>query len=309
MTQAIELGSRRVLRPGKLRWLRALGWMVLLAVAAVLLYGCLTLGLLWLGMTAAGETYAGPPSAPQGLRFAVTVIAVLALLGSYAAAVRWGEDRRVAELSLRALPLELVAGLVVGALLMVATIGVLWATGWGLVETRPVQHVLSAIRGAIESGVFEETLLRLIIFRLLWRAFGAWPALALSALLFGALHLGNPNATLFAALCIALEAGVLLAAFYVLTGRAWAPIGVHAGWNFTQGWVFGAAVSGGAGAFTGGPMTTQPAAGVPAVFSGGSFGPEASLPGLLICTAAGALVLWLAWRRGRFVPAGDAAAA
>jgi membrane protease YdiL (CAAX protease family) len=32
---------------------------------------------------------------------------------------------------------------------------------------------------------------------------------------------------------------------YALTGRLWASIGVHAGWNFTQGYIFGAQVSGG----------------------------------------------------------------
>ena len=64
------------------------------------------------------------------------------------------------------------------------------------------------------------------------------------ALIFGALHLANPHASMTAAVAIALEAGLMLAGFYLLTGRIWVSIGVHAAWNFTQGWVFGAAAVG-----------------------------------------------------------------
>jgi hypothetical protein len=49
--------------------------------------------------------------------------------------------------------------------------------------------------------------------------------------------------------------------------------------------------------------------GVPELLSGGGFGPEASLPGLLVCTAAGIWALRVAHKRGRMVPAGDAVAA
>lgn len=50
------------------------------------------------------------------------------------------------------------------------------------------------------------------------------------------------GATAFTTACVAIEAGVMLGLFYALTGRLWVSIGVHAGWNFTQGTVFGAAV-------------------------------------------------------------------
>jgi membrane protease YdiL (CAAX protease family) len=46
-------------------------------------------------------------------------------------------------------------------------------------------------------------------------------------------------------LAIAMEAGILLGAAYLLKRRLWLAVGIHAGWNFTQGWVFSVPVSGG----------------------------------------------------------------
>lgn len=300
----VELGDARVLRPGKLLWLRAIGWMVALFVLIVAFAALFANAALRVGMAASGGAFTRPELVPEPIKFAAIALTALLVLLLYRGAVRLGENRRASELSLRQLPAELIAGLFVGAALMAASIGLLWVTGWAVVTPKPIASLLPAIRGSIQSGVIEEVVFRLIVLRLCWRAFGPWWALALSALLFGGLHLGNPNATIFAAICIALEAGILLATFYILTGRIWAPIGVHAGWNFTQGWIFGAAVSGGSGAFNGGPFSTQPAAGVPEMLSGGDFGPEASLPGLLVCTAAGLSLLWLSSRKGRMSAAG-----
>jgi len=144
----------------------------------------------------------------------------------------------------------------------------------------------------------EELITRAIILRLLMRAFGAWPALVLSAALFGVLHLGNPNSSWVAAAAIAVEAGLMLAAFYMLTGRLWVSIGVHAAWNFTQGWVWGAAVSG--IAVKESLFVSKPKPGAPQFLSGGAFGPEASLPAMIVGTGVAIVVLYWAWKRGNF---------
>jgi membrane protease YdiL (CAAX protease family) len=140
-------------------------------------------------------------------------------------------------------------------------------------------------------------LIRLIVFRLLWRATALWPAFIITALLFGGLHLSNPDATHFSALCLAAGEGIG-AGLYLLTGRVWMSIGMHAGWNFAQGWLFGAAVSG-LNTFPGGPLQTQPVAGVNEMLSGGGFGPESSMASLVLSLAASVIFLFLAWRRGR----------
>jgi hypothetical protein len=73
---------------------------------------------------------------------------------------------------------------------------------------------------------------------------------------------------------------------------------VHGAWNFTQGYVFGAAVS---GSDFGPSLARSVAHGDASLWlSGGGFGPEASLPALLVCGAVGVATLWLAVRVGRF---------
>lgn len=295
----VELGNAGVLRPGRWRWLRAVGWMLLLFVGLGALFGFGASGVLR-GLAALDGTPATELKfEPAPLKLLAMAIILGVMLAVYVVAVRQGERRRPAELALPRLLPEWLGGLAIGAGLMAATIGAMALFGFVTVRPEPVRTVLRALTETLQSGVFEETLFRLVVFRLLWRAFGAWWALGLSALLFGLLHLMNPNATLFAGICIAFEAGILLAAFYVLTGRVWASIGVHMGWNFTQGWLFGAAVSGGGG-FAGGPLATLPRPQVADWLDGGAFGPEASLPALLICTGAGMLVLRRAWRAGQF---------
>lgn len=286
----VELGDQRVLAPGPWRWARSIGWMVGLFVTLtavfVLLGNPLIRGLAALDGTPATEL----KFEPGWLKFAGMAIVLGFVVGVYWFAVRWGENRRPTELALRQMLPEWLLGMAVGFGLMGATIGILGLTGVVTVEPTPARAIWQALINTLQSGVAEEVLFRLVLFRLLWRAFGVWWALSLSALIFGGLHLSEPNASLFAALCIALEAGILLAAFYVLTGRIWTSIGVHMGWNFAQGWLFGAPVSGSQG-FDGGPLITEPRTGLSDILHGGGFGPEASLPALVICTAVGMFVL------------------
>ena len=294
----VELGNARVLRPGRLRWLRALGWMAVLAVLAVLTFNVAGDTALRVAGWASGTPFTTRGAAPGDARLAAVIIASVAMLAVYGLAVRLGEGRPVGELALVPLVPETLGGLAIGGAIMAAIIGALAVAGMVTIEAVPVTHIAASLKETIQSAVIEETLLRLVIFRLLWRAFGVWPALALAALLFGALHLGNPDATLFSALCLLAGEGIG-AGLYMLTGRPWLSIGMHAGWNFTQGWVFGSAVSG-VGFFAGGPLVTRPVAGVAPLLSGGGFGPESSLFSLVISLVASVALLWLAWARGGF---------
>lgn len=284
----VELGSDGVLAPGRWRWARALGWMVA-TLAAITIVAVL------LGSSLIGLVPLLPPKLEPFGGFVAVAISAALVVATYAVLVRQGERRDPSELSTQGLWRELAVGVFVGAALMELTVGVMWAAGWVTLGSQPVTAIWTALGATVQSGVVEEVAFRLIILRLVWRAAGLPVALVVSALLFGGLHLANLNASLFAAVCIAAEAGLLLGAAYVLTGRLWMAAGLHAGWNFTQGWVLGAPVSG-SDAFYGGPLVTLPVPGVATVLNGGGFGPEASLPALVLCTAAGVYLLHRASR-------------
>ena len=289
------IGSDGVLAAGKLRWLRAVGWMVALAAAIVIAFNGVARATLWAMSAAVGVDIGAAPAAYKLVAACVGAIAIIAL---YGVAVRVGERRRVGELSLRHLPGDLLLGALVGAALMAVIVAVLWVCGWVVIAPQPIERIAIALRDSIRSGVVEELLLRLVIFRLLWRAFGVWPALAMSASLFGLLHLSNPDSSLLAAVSLIAGEGIGIG-LYLITGRIWAAMGMHAAWNFTQGWLFGAAVSG-TTEIAGGPLSLRPGAGVPELLSGGGFGPEASLAALIVSFLASAAVLGRAWRRGDF---------
>lgn len=290
----LEIGRRRFLHPGPLRWLRATGWMLLLFVAFSIVY--------------AGAQMVGNPLFKAGGHvlevLEVTAICV-AGLAIYGLAVWLAEGRWPQELNLRQAPAELAIGLAIGATMLSLAVGGLYLLGVYDISGPRAASPWGAIAMAVESGVMEELLMRAIILRLLMRAFGIWPALVLQAALFGALHLANPNASPVAAAAIAIEAGLMLAGFYLLTGRLWMSIGVHAAWNFTQGWVWGASVSG--IPVVESWLVSKPKPGAPEFLSGGAFGPEASLPAMVVGTLTAVLVLWLAWKKGNFKAKADAA--
>ena len=92
----------------------------------------------------------------------------------------------------------------------------------------------------------------------------------------------NEGESVVSSLSIAVEAGVLLGAGYMLTRRLWFVWGLHFAWNVVQGGVFGAAVSG-----TTVPGLLRSEATGEDWLTGGKFGPEESVLTFVLCTAAG----------------------
>ena len=224
----------------------------------------------------------------------LTAVAFLA----YSAYVRIMERRPVTELSGRRAGREMVLGLALGTLLLCATLGILAAVGaYQVTGNNGWLIMLASVPGFILGSVLEEVLIRGIVFRILEQWVGSWLALLISAVIFGVLHLLNPGATLFDAAAISIEAGVLLAAAYMLTRRLWLCIGIHFAWNFTQGGIFSVAVSGGASK---GLLQSRMAG--PDWLTGGAFGAEASVVALAVCLSAGIVLLVLAVKKGNIVP-------
>ncbi|MBX9467699.1 MAG: CPBP family intramembrane metalloprotease [Rhizobium sp.] len=234
----------------------------------------------------------------------VLAIASAALMGAlaiavYVAFVRFIEQRPVGELALSSMGRELGLGLIAGAGLCTLCVVILMLLGVYHIEgINPPSLMLASVAMALSSGVFEELLHRGTIFRNVEALAGSWIALLVSAVIFGLVHLTNPDGNIVGALAITIEAGLLLAALYLVTRRLWLSFGAHIAWNFTQSGIFSGSVS---GAFEQ-PGLFKAVIEGPQLLTGGAFGMEASIIALIVCTTTGVLVLHLAFRRGNFVP-------
>ena len=183
--------------------------------------------------------------------------------------------------------------------MMAILMGVLAVTGLYDITLDGPAPAWAGLGLAVQAAVTEELWMRALLLRLLWRAFGPVPVFAVSAVVFAALHLANPGATVLAGATVAM-AGLMFCALFALTGRLWVPIGLHLAWNFAQGYLFGAAVSGGDLGGSIAVSTARP--GGAAWLTGGTFGPEASVFALILVTAVTLGTLWLARKTGRFAP-------
>jgi len=238
-----------------------------------------------------------PPASREGFAVVTEAVSVVLLLAIYWFFVRAMEHRDVAEIAPRKIP-WLVPGALIGLGLFATTIAVLSLMGVAHIGGyTPGQALLAATNMAVLSAVGEEIVFRGVVFRITEEAFGTLVALLVSAGFFGLIHMGNPGATVTSGLAIALEAGVLLAASYMLVRNLWLPIGLHFGWNFCEGGIFGSAVSG--NAFKGLWHTTFTG---PDILTGGKFGPEASVVAVAVCATAAAVMLVVAARRGQWRP-------
>lgn len=210
--------------------------------------------------------------------------------------------------------LDLLFGLFLGALLMTVIFLTEIVLGWisvtGSFETiQPgvpfTLAILFPMGAFLSVGIYEEMLsrgyqLRNVAEGLNYPALGprgavviAW---ALSSSVFGVLHVFNPNATILSTVNIAL-AGLMLGLGYILTGELAIPIGLHITWNFFEGNVFDFPVSGTSP--VGATFVATKQAG-PAIWTGGSFGPEAGLIGVAaILFGCVLIMLWLRVRRGK----------
>ncbi len=120
-------------------------------------------------------------------------------------------------------------------------------------------------------GWQEELLSRGYHLQTLESGFNLFWGVLISSSIFGVLHIFNPSANWLSTLGIVL-AGLFLALPYLLTRQLWLSIGLHIGWNFFEGVVFGFPVSG-----TDSFHLLRHTVSGPVLWTGGAFGPEAGL--------------------------------
>ncbi|MDX5459123.1 type II CAAX endopeptidase family protein [Micromonospora tulbaghiae] len=216
----------------------------------------------------------------------------------YGWVVRRTEHREVTELARDGAAARLNRGMLIGFAMFAAVIVNIALMGGYHV------HGIGSVSGAVgmfgfmaAAAVTEELMFRGLLFRLVEERLGTWLSLLLTGVLFGLMHLLNPDASLWGATAIAIEAGFMLAACYAATRNLWVPIGLHFGWNFAAGGVFSVVVSGN-GESTGLLDATTSGS---TLLSGGDFGPEGSLYTVAAGAALTVVFLWLAHRRGHIV--------
>ena len=261
-----------------------LAWLVGLMVM-------LRFGLLALGM--GRDT----PALQQNL--AQFVARALVPLAAYLILVKLIERRALVELAPRSLLPQGLLGVLGGLLLFSAVVAVLWLAGsYHVSAIQPHAPWLGALLVVgLGAGIGEEILFRGALFRIVEEGLGTWWALGISALLFGAIHLANPGATLWSSAAIAIEAGLLFGMVYHVTRSLAACMGLHAAWNFAQGTIYGIPVSGTA---AGGWLVSTRSG--PDWLSGGAFGAEASVVALALCSLGTLGLLAVARRRRSIVP-------
>jgi membrane protease YdiL (CAAX protease family) len=255
---------------------------------------------LWLAL-AAGGTAALSPLLPGGASGSAGPVLVAGLLAGWVMLASEGRSpaalgfhaRRsgVAEAGL-GLALGVVVALAAVALVAAAG-GVRWSAQAGSAQGWLVAGASALWLFALPAAA-EEVVFRGYPFQALAESWGAWPALAVTSVGFGLVHLANPEASWSGAATVA-AAGVFLGLVLLRTGSLWWATGVHLGWNWAHGFLVDLPVSGLDPVDA--PLVEARTSG-PAWLSGGAFGPEGSL---LATAALAAAALWV-WRTGRLGP-------
>jgi uncharacterized protein len=285
-----SLLARFFLSPGEPR-LR-LGWRLLAHLMLLILFTALAAPLL------------APffDDSPQAFFIAGQAVTLIAITLATFIARRWIDQRSIASLGLvwnRQAAIDLAFGIALPALQMSLIFAVEWSFGWLTVDGWSASSLgWGAV--LVELGVLfaafcvvgwqEELLTRGYWLQNLIDGLNLPAAVVISSIVFALLHLANPNPSFMAVVGLT-AAGLFFAYSYLVTRQLWLPIGLHIGWNFFEGPVFGFPVSGLAQFFS---LLNTSRHG-PELITGGAFGPEAGLiqyPVLL-------LAVWLIHRYAR----------
>lgn len=284
-TQDRSILARIFLSPEEPR-LRA-GWRLLIQTILLVVFGV---------VVSVASGFLGPLS---GSLLWSQILNFIIITGSVYVARRWLDKRSFESLGLKLdkhTLLDILAGIGITFVQMgfiyILMLGLGWLTFEGFAwDFDPINVVISGVVTFFIAFIFvgwnEELLSRGYHLQTIASGLNLFWGVVISSAVFGLLHLGNPNATWVSAAGI-FFAGVYLAYGYIRTRQLWLSIGLHIGWNFFEGVVFGFPVSG----LDIYALTRIKVQG-PEIWTGGAFGPEAGLivlPSLLL--GAGLIYLY-----------------
>lgn len=256
------------------------------------------MGAVSLGQVAIEKSLSITSIPPDFKKFIIGLTTALLALLSYVYLFKYYEKRVLTELNTQRIVKSLVYGAGLGMLLQSLTVLVIYLKGgYTIVNINPILYILPPLTMAFTSAIVEEILFRGILFRVIEEKLGSYLSLLISALLFGFIHISNPNSSFLTAVGLAIQAGLLLGAAYIYAKNLWFPIAIHFAWNFTQSAIFGANVSGNTIPKT---LITSKIEGAE-WFTGGEFGPEGSIQATIFCLVATIALLFLSHKKGNIV--------
>jgi len=282
------------------RRLRAFWRLLIQSTGLILLMACLYVPLVILILLKQGGE--------RPMIFGSTVVEFIGVTTTVFLARNFLDRRSLASLGFRLAPaaiFDVLAGLIIAGVVMGLIYLCLFILGWlhfdGFAwQFEPPLTVLGnsllAVLLFLMVGWSEELLSRGYHLQTIASGINRGWGVVLSSAVFGCLHLLNPGASWISTLGI-FVAGLFLAFGYLRTNQLWLSIGLHIGWNFFEGPVFGFLVSG-----VDFYRITRVTVSGPTLWTGGAFGPEAGLIVLPAIAAGVGLIYLYSKLRGRLAP-------
>lgn len=178
------------------------------------------------------------------LKCLAVVFYTAAMIALYALFVRLFEGNWPMDIPMRKMPLSMLSGFGLASALFVLIVMVMSAIGCYRIESFGLDSTIGFLGGFftyLAVSTIEEIIFRGVLFRWIDRRFGFVAALIVSSFMFGFMHI--QTGTWWLCVSLAITLGFTAAASYKLSGNLWMPIAIHWGWNFTQGNIFGFAIS------------------------------------------------------------------
>lgn len=275
--KTFDPGSSGILAPGRLCKARAFLWAILLFAIVLGFFFASVFGAGWIGLRR--NWFYLPP-----------IVLPLIACGVYAILVRQFERRTPWEFQIDG---RTIAEIPLGFLFGGAFITAMWLVLWSF-------NLYSAHRGVWSrwfddllfdsyiSAVLEELAFRAVVLRISARVWGVRSGVVLSSIIFGLAHFAHGS--WLGIFGIIINAGIAMGLLYVITGRLWMSIGMHLGYDFIETSVLGIGSHHGF-------LVNTPRPGLAAWLTGGAFGPDAAVPGMILGLLINAALWHYAFRK------------
>ncbi len=155
--------------------------------------------------------------------------------------------------------------------------------------------LISLLFVTIQSSA-EEVWCRGFMYERLHERYPLWVSVAVNGAFFGMLHIFNPGASVVPIIGIVI-CGLSYSLIRWYSGSIWTAMGIHAGWNFTQNYLFGLPNSGLVSEAS--IFHLDSATGISTWIYDWAFGVEGGVPSLFIDALVGFIIIIMAVRNGR----------